>query len=97
MRLSEIKEKIFNDSNYPMGLNYSTKVEIVDGVEVETKDENWLRHWNNEERIAVSVHKDLLPTIKDATNLNIQMEQKVTDKGSFTSYRIIGYTSVVTI
>ena len=97
MTLSEIKTAIFQDSNYAMGLNYSTKIEMVDGVETEVADENWLRHWNNEQRIAVSIHKDLLPTVKEATNLDIQQETKTTDKGSFLSVRIIGYTSVVTI
>ena len=61
------------------------------------KDDNateWMRHWDNEARIAVSIHKDLVAEIKADSNLSslgLQKEQRDGAKGSYTAYRIVKY------
>lgn len=89
--LAELKSKIFGNSEHAMGLNPSETTQIVDGKSVVTKDPNWMRHWDNDNRISVSVHRDLLPDVKTATNLGLQVEQRSGEKGAYTSYRIVRY------
>tara|TARA_B110000902_G_scaffold248589_1_gene305832 strand:+ start:5598 stop:6689 length:1092 start_codon:yes stop_codon:yes gene_type:complete len=73
------------------------KIGIKDFNFVNVKNNNqettdWFRHWDNEKRIAVSIHKNLLNEIKDNNNLDgldLQQELREGSKGSYTAYRII--------
>lgn len=54
----------------------------------------WMRHWDNENRVAVSIHKELLAEIKaDKTisSLGLQKEERTGEKGSYMAYRIVKY------
>lgn len=86
MLLSEIKEKL--------GIS---KFELNTALDVDNKPTDWLRHWDNEKRIAVSLHKDLFAELKADTtgainSLATQFEVREAEKGSYDSYRIIKYT-----
>ena len=54
----------------------------------------WMRHWNNDARVAISIHKDTVAAIQaDPTcNLGIQTEIRKAEKGDYTSHRIVKYT-----
>lgn len=84
MLLSEIKTKL--------GI---AKFELNTALDAEQKPTDWLRHWDNENRVAVSLHKDLFDELKaDATigSLGLQHEIRAGEKGDYNSYRIIKYT-----
>lgn len=54
----------------------------------------WMRHWDNTRRIAVSVHKDLVATIKSnpaLDTLDLQHQVKTGEQGSYQAYRIVAY------
>lgn len=54
----------------------------------------WLRHWDNERRIAVSIHKDLFDELKkDSTvsNLGLQTETRIGSKGEYQALRIVKF------
>jgi len=54
----------------------------------------WLRHWDNDKRVAVSLHKDTFNAIKagDATTLGLQHETRDGEKGSYEAVRIVMFT-----
>tara|TARA_R110000796_G_scaffold238334_1_gene358663 strand:- start:588 stop:860 length:273 start_codon:yes stop_codon:yes gene_type:complete len=55
---------------------------------------DWFRHWDNDNRIAVSIHKELVDEIKADTNiatLGLQSETREGSKGSYKAYRIVKY------
>ena len=55
----------------------------------------WLRHWENDKRMSVSLHKDLFNMlVNDPTidNLGLQTEEAEGAKGAYTRVRIIKYT-----
>lgn len=57
---------------------------------------DWMRHWDNDKRIAVSIHKELLAEIQSNGNISdlaLQSEIRNTDKGDYTAYRIVKYTA----
>lgn len=95
MNLAELKAKI--------GAKHTTdKNTVTIGVlqlntaqnEAGEKTE-WLRHWDNENRIAISLHKDLFEELKKdqkAGPLGLQHEVRVGEKGEYDSYRIVKYT-----
>lgn len=57
---------------------------------------DWLRHWDNERRISVSLHKDTFAEIKadskQELNLGLQHETRTGEQGDYSSYRIVKYT-----
>lgn len=56
----------------------------------------WMRHWDNDKRIAVSIHRELLNEIQKNSNISdlaLQSEIRSTDKGDYTAYRIVKYTA----
>ncbi len=57
-------------------------------------DTDWMRHWGNDNRVAVSMHKDTVAAIQmDAnTNLGIQTETRTGAKGDYVAKRIVMYT-----
>lgn len=84
MTLAEIKNKV--------GV---TNLELNTATDADDKPTDWMRHWNNDERVAISIHKELVEKIKvnpAVSNLAIQTEIKVAAKGNYTSYRIVQYT-----
>ena len=64
----------------------------------EDKDGNktdWMRHWDNDNRVAVSIHKELVAEIKSNSNissLGLQSEERDGSKGKYTAYRIVKFT-----
>lgn len=55
----------------------------------------WLRHWDNDRRIAVSIHKETFGKVKaDSTvsTLGIQTEMRNGSKGEYTAHRIVLFT-----
>lgn len=55
----------------------------------------WMRHWDNDRRIAVSLHKDLVAELKanpKIGSLGLQHETRQGELGSYESYRIVKYT-----
>lgn len=58
------------------------------------KATDWMRHWDNDSRVAVSIHKDTVTAIKaDAScNLGIQTETRTGSKGDYTAHRIVKYS-----
>lgn len=84
MNLSEIKKQLGVET---LALNTATN---LDGTATD-----WMRSWDNDNRIAVSIHKDLVAELKaDPTisSLGIQVETKNTDMGPYTAKRIVKYT-----
>lgn len=83
MLLSEIKTQIGINS---LQLN-TAKTE--GGVPTQ-----WVRHWDNENRVAVSLHKELLAEIQSdptISTLGIQTEIRTGSKGDYTAHRIVKY------
>ena len=61
------------------------------------KDNNpteWMRHWENDARVAVSIHKDTLKEIKanpKTDSLALQQEVLTGSKGEYIALRIVKY------
>lgn len=54
----------------------------------------WMRHWDNDNRIAISLHKDLVAHLKanpEENDLDLQTSQRQGEQGDYTSVRIIKY------
>lgn len=86
MNLSELKGKV--------GVS---KFELNTALDVDNKPTDWLRHWDNDNRVSVSLHKDLFAELKADTTgkidtLALQTEVREGAKGEYTSHRIIKYT-----
>lgn len=66
----------------------------------EDKDGNkteWMRHWNDDKRVAISIHRDTVALIRandpKANNLVLQApEVRQGSKGEYTAYRIVAVT-----
>ena len=85
MNIVEIKTKL---GLAELNLNTANNAE---GVATE-----WMRHWDNDRRIAVSIHKELLAEIQkdnSISDLALQVEERTTDLGDYTAYRIVKYTA----
>ena len=55
----------------------------------------WMRHWDNENRVSVSLHKDLVAEIKknpSLDSLDIQIETRHAKQGEYLAVRIVKYT-----
>ena len=62
-----------------------------------TKDLEWMRYWNNDKRIAVSIPIKVVKSIQandaDAQNLVLQApETRTAEKGDYDAYRIVAVT-----
>ena len=62
-----------------------------------TVNPDWFRMWNNETRVQISIHKDVVKAIQanpKLSNLGIQSEDKISpiSELSYTNKRIIAYT-----
>lgn len=83
MKLSEIKSKLGITT---FDLN-TAKTEAGEPTQ-------WLRHWDNERRISVSIHKDTFTELKslgDKAALGLQHETRTAEQGDYASYRIVKY------
>lgn len=62
------------------------------------KDENptaWYRHWDNENRRAISIHEELLEELKTDNTVNslaLQSQEREGSQGKYMAYRIVKYT-----
>lgn len=57
-------------------------------------DTEWMRHWDNENRVAVSIHKELVTELKANSNLDslgLQKEARDGEQGAYTAFRIVKY------
>lgn len=84
MKLSQIKEKL----EIP-------QLELNTATNMAGEKTEWLRHWDNENRVAVSIHKDLVAEIKTTPSidsLGLQHEVRDGELGKYDSYRIVKYT-----
>lgn len=55
----------------------------------------WMRHWDNNRRISVSIHTDLVNELKSnpqVSGLGLQTEIRQGEQGDYTSHRIVKYT-----
>lgn len=80
MNISELKAKLGVET-----LNLNT-----------AKDTNgnatdWLRHWDNDNRVAISIHKDTVAKIKaeNPSTLGIQEETREGNQGAYIAKRIV--------
>lgn len=83
MNIAEIKEQLGIST-----LNLNTAKD-KDGQPTE-----WMRHWDNDNRVAVSIHKETVAKIKagSATTLGTQTETRTGAKGEYKAIRIVQYT-----
>lgn len=64
-------------------------------LDADRKPTEWLRHWENDSRTAVSLHKDTFQKIKEnpaMDNLGLQKGTGEAEQGKYTTYRIVAYT-----
>lgn len=56
----------------------------------------WLRYWDDSRRLSISLHQDTVAHIRkneDCTNLGLQHEIRIGEKGEYDSYRIVAYST----
>lgn len=73
-----------------------SQLELVTAQDINGNKTEWLRHWDNDNRVAVSIHKDLATELKSnpaITSLSLQTEPKVGEQGPYTAHRIVKYNS----
>lgn len=88
MTLDQIKEKV--------GIE---QLELNTANDGEGNPTDWMRHWDNDNRVAVSIHKELVGELKADANissLGIQTETREGDQGEYTAYRIVKYSPAET-
>jgi hypothetical protein len=83
MTLAQIKEELGVAQ-----LNLSTAKDL------QGQPTDWMRHWDNDNRVAVSVHKDTVQKIVAGENLNLglQTETRTGSQGDYTAHRLVAYT-----
>lgn len=84
MNIQQIKEK----------LNIPT-LQLQKSLDKENNFDGWLRHWENDTRVAVSIHKDTAEEIKTDPKiafLGLQKEVREAEQGEYIAYRIVKYT-----
>lgn len=83
MKLHEIKQQLGYEA-----LNLNT-VATATG-----ESTSWMKHWDNDKRVAVLIHKDTLTKLKanmDCTSLGIKTAIKQGSKGEYTAHTIVMY------
>lgn len=91
MTLAELKEEL---GIKRFQLNYSTDPQTEKrAIDAKTGEPTkWLRHWDNENRVAVSVHEDTVNLIKGDSSMDrlvLQTEEREGSKGEYTAHRIV--------
>jgi hypothetical protein len=71
-----------------------SQLNLTTAIDASNAPTEWMRHWDNTNRVAISIHKDTVRAIQADTtcNLGIQTETRKTEKGDYTSHRIVKYT-----
>lgn len=83
MNITEIKSALKTST-----LNLNTANDIA-GLPT-----SWMRHWDNDARVAVSIHKELIAEIKAnpaISTLGLQTETRSGSQGVYTAHRIVKY------
>ncbi len=83
MTLSEIKQQLGYST---LGLN---TVATATGEQT-----SWMKHWDNDNRIAVLIHKDTLAKLKDnlfCNTMGLKTQVKQGSKGEYTAHTIVMY------
>jgi len=83
MKLHEIKQQLGYET-----LNLNT-VKTVTGEET-----SWMKHWDNDNRVAVLIHKDTLGKLKEnmaCSTLGINTQVKQGAQGEYTAKIIVMY------
>lgn len=69
---------------------------VATSVGADNKVTKWLRYWDNDKRVAVSMAEDLYDAVKAnptaVTNLALQSETRTGEQGEYVTQRIIRYT-----
>lgn len=92
MRLDELKEKLGITT---FNLNTATK---EDGSKYQDKEGGeWMRHWDNDQRLAVSFPKDLVKELAEdkegkIATLGMQTEMREGEQGEYRAVRVVKYT-----
>ena len=84
MKLNEIKQQLGYEA-----LNLNT-VATATGEQT-----SWMKHWDNDNRIAVLIHKDTLAKLKadlECSSLGYKTAIKQGSKGEYTAHTIVMYT-----
>ena len=79
-----------NIEEIKMSLGYST-LQLNTATDKEGVKTEWMRHWDNDSRVAVSIHKDTVSAIQsnNPATLGIQSEIRTGAKGDYTAKRIV--------
>ncbi len=88
MTLAQIKEKI--------GIS---QLELNTAKDKDDNDTPWMRHWDNDNRVAVSIHKELVQELQadaNITSLGLQTEKRTGSKGEYTAMRIVKFNPAET-
>ena len=83
MKLADIKSKL----GIPQ-FNLNT------AKDAEGNNTEWMRHWDNDNRVAVSLHKDTIAKLKADPNidsLGLQEAVRTGEQGDYTAIRIVMY------
>lgn len=91
MNIAQIKEQLQIPE---LSLNTATDAEGNPTVDKDGKVGQWLRHWDNDGRVAVSIHKDLyaeIATDSTISTLGLQKETRSAELGDYTAIRVVKY------
>lgn len=93
MNIAQIKKTLDMPE---LSLNTATDAQGKPTVDENGKEGQWLRHWDNDSRTAVSIHRDLFEEIKKDSSiatLGLQTESRLGEKGDYTAKRIVKYAA----
>ena len=88
MTITEIKSKL-----------QITSLELNTATDANDNATEWMRHWDNDNRVAVSIHKELVSELQADANISslaLQTETRTGDKGDYTAHRVVKYTPAET-
>ncbi len=70
-------------------------LELNTALDKDGQATEWMRHWDNDNRVSVSIHKDLVAKLKaqgtKIKSLGLQTEKREGEQGAYTSHRIVEY------
>ena len=75
------------------------KLELNTATDKDDNPTEWMRHWDNDNRVAVSIHKDLVSELKGDSNissLGLQSETRTGEQGDYTAFRVVKYAPAET-
>lgn len=73
-------------------------LELVTATDENGNPTDWLRHWENDSRMAVSIHKELATELSQdksgsIKSLGLQHKVKEGEQGPYDAYRIVKFNS----